>query len=46
MITTALVSLYVLPQMYLLLKAEALPDIVTEPIPAEEDLEAAATATT
>jgi Cu/Ag efflux pump CusA len=32
MVTTALVSLYVLPALYLWLKAEPLPDIVTEPL--------------
>jgi Cu/Ag efflux pump CusA len=33
MVTTTLVSLYVLPPLYLWLKSERLPDIVTDPIP-------------
>ena len=41
LITTALVSLYVLPALYLWLKAEPGPDIVTEPLAVEEDMEPA-----
>jgi Cu/Ag efflux pump CusA len=39
MVTTTLVSLYVLPPLYLWLKSERLPDIVTEPDLVTEDVE-------
>ena len=42
MISTALVSLYVLPALYLWLKEEPLPDIVSEPITVDDELEPAA----
>jgi Cu/Ag efflux pump CusA len=41
LVTTTLVSLYVLPALYLWLNSEPLPDIVTEPIPAAEMMQPA-----
>jgi Cu/Ag efflux pump CusA len=44
LVTTALVNLYVLPALYLWLKAKPLPDIVTEPIAVTEEAKQPATA--
>jgi Cu/Ag efflux pump CusA len=41
MVTTTLVGLYVLPPLYLWLKSDRLPDIVTEPIPVPVEREVA-----
>jgi hypothetical protein len=45
LVTTSLVNLYVLPALYLWLKSQPLPDIVTEPIAASEAVKQPAAAT-